>query len=667
MEVDRDVRSFPKPSQYANIDPQKDEWLDWERMKKIFEDGKDGGVILQNLTEKINCFMWAMSDVCWVDPTTSSTSNVVVYKFKHHPTVNTHKPFLASKSFNTFVQAWLINVRVRTDDSLDQEYQELLAKVLDARGKKKGNKRDSEEMEAGEKRPIRKPSGTKKQKTGTTIEEEIIAWPKENVETIPEYVTINLSKLWICHPCRRVILHTVFNPNLNENAPWFFNRFSGFAITAADAKKKVMEHMGTPMHHKGIKRMLNIIDHISRVWCGNDFDCRRMVTQQDWKSCEPKLYWILSWLAHSIQKPWEIPRVSPFLIGPQGIGKSIIFTQVMAKIIGDYFKQISNVNDVAGNFTASVEDITFLFLDEANTANKAEYDASIKALITEPNSRIRKMRTDAYYNRNSLHVAFASNFVESVPTEERVRRFMAFQCENPDMSPDYFKKLVRSIEDDDFLGVYYFAAFLYDKVDTKKWEDDGMKPISTSFMDGIMINSLPPEAKFLDTCLQMGSHCLMRWLKDKDDINVQALRAEDPIWKEMVAGDRNLEQYTETMTRDTEWVSVVQVHDLIATFKKQQNLTKDPDPEKFKKMILTYLPLTKLESLRVSMSYSGGADPPAATVVTRDYFILGPLDLCKIQLCSKLNIDPIRYFKDEADWRRLTRVEWTTRKLKSIV
>jgi len=669
-----DVRAFPNQSQYKVIDPKSDLWLDWNKIKAIFEEGKWGDVILRDLNEKINCFMWAMSDVCWVDAISSSTSNMVIFKHKNHPTVNTHKPFLAQKNFSTFVSGWLIEVRVRTDDSLSEEYMELMKKCLKARGERNSaEKRTAEEVqEDGPREPIRKPSGRKRQKTGPTLGEEMIAWPREDIETIPEYVTINLPKLWLNHPCRRFIYHQVFNPNLAENDNMTFNRFSGFAITAEDARKVVADTSGTPKYNKGLRRMFTILEHISTVWCGNPkgmatVNILDVFKNRDWDYCESKLYWILCWLAHSVQKPWEIPRVSPFLIGPQGIGKSIIFTQVMAKIIGDYFKQTSNVGDAAGNFTASVEDLTFLFLDEANTANRAEFDASIKALITEPNLRIRKMRTDTYLARNHLHIAFASNFVESVPSEERVRRFMGFQCENSDMSSEYFRKLVKAIDGEENLGLYFFANLLYDKVDIQKWVDSGMKPISTSFMDSIMINALPPEAKFLDACLQLNSHCLLKFMSDKDDIQISDLRANDPIWMEMVQNDDKLVQYEETMMRETEWVNVVQVQDLMLAFKAQQKMTKDPDCEHFKKMIMTYLPLTKIVSYRVSMEHRGTYDPPAATVATRDYFLLGPLDLCKIQLCSKLNIDPVRYFKDEADWRRLTRVEWNSRRLISTV
>jgi hypothetical protein len=581
MEIDEHIFDAPlTPNSYEPFDVASPKYLDWSEMKAIFENhqyrDEDGNYHeLNTLNQKINAFMLAMSYVAGFDGHSSSTSNYIYYKTLPHTLNDPTKPHLERKTVTSWMEQYSNEyVMIRTDESVENEYYLFLDHVLEKRSRKR-----KEPETAGPKKPISRPTKRRRTEEGEAeqprrtlemeVEEEIgIA---DVIHPPSDWIQLKLARLWRYHPARRNFQYIIFSPYPpeHEQAPGRLdlNTFSGLFITKEIADERYAETKEAGLTTEAFNRMCIILRHIFTVWCQNpeeDFIKNLgYINAKQWDKVEAKFYWIMSFFAQLIQEPWEIPRVAAFLVGNQGSGKSIILTEVMKKIIGDkWFQQTSSVTDVGGNFNKMIEDKLMIFLDESNNASAVEFDAALKALVTEKTQRVREMRQDVRFVNNFSRCVFATNNPNAVPNEQTRRRFMAFEC-IAHKPPEYYRKLVSAIKDDDSLGVYTFARFLYRFIDTSLWKENGMKPISTPFMDTICVKGFTPVPKFLERILNLGCHRTIGSLNDREDFDIACLRDKDPVWEKQCLQNKELEK---VKLDSTEWVNVISVKDLYDAF-----------------------------------------------------------------------------------------------------
>jgi phage/plasmid-associated DNA primase len=91
--------------------------------------------------------------------------------------------------------------------------------------------------------------------------------------------------------------------------------------------------------------------------------------------------WLLDYIAHMYQKPWEAPEVAILLRGRQGVGKSF-FVEGLGEILGDYFLSISHQRHLIGSFNVHLVDKLLVLADEFNS--KERQNAGIlKSLVTQ--------------------------------------------------------------------------------------------------------------------------------------------------------------------------------------------------------------------------------------------------------------------------------------------
>ena len=123
----------------------------------------------------------------------------------------------------------------------------------------------------------------------------------------------SLLKLWQMHPKHKVFTETVFNPRPPTDpkaaGPHQLNLWSGFEITRESVKDTKFRKW---------TRLSLLFNHLRYSWCDTD----------------EQFFYLINWMAHLVQKPWEKQGVSVMVKGPPGSGKSMIWL-LLCKIIGE--------------------------------------------------------------------------------------------------------------------------------------------------------------------------------------------------------------------------------------------------------------------------------------------------------------------------------------------
>ena len=127
--------------------------------------------------------------------------------------------------------------------------------------------------------------------------------------------------------------------------------------------------------------------------------------------------YLICYIAHALQRPWEKPGVMIILIGGQGIGKGTL-ARLLNSIWRATFLQISNVDSVTGNFNSSLERAYIVFMDEALFAGDRKAADSLKSLVTEPVIHINEKYQPARQT-SSFHRFFAATNAEHFKNTER--------------------------------------------------------------------------------------------------------------------------------------------------------------------------------------------------------------------------------------------------------
>jgi hypothetical protein len=175
--------------------------------------------------------------------------------------------------------------------------------------------------------------------------------------------------------------------------------------------------------------------------------------------------YFLNWFA-SIFQTREKTNTAWIFQGIQGTGKGVLFTHIIAPLIGREYCHEMTMDRLDDDFNAYLGDNIILFIDEANIGDSRNGDRllnRIKNLVTEPEQHIRGMRRNAVIRRNYSNIILASNYDEIIPMEISDRRFnVAPRQERPIQLE--FDDIVR-IESE----LTEFADYLHGyQVDTKK-------------------------------------------------------------------------------------------------------------------------------------------------------------------------------------------------------
>lgn len=127
--------------------------------------------------------------------------------------------------------------------------------------------------------------------------------------------------------------------------------------------------------------------------------------------------YLISYIAHALQRPEEKPGVAINLLGGQGIGKGTL-ARILQLIWSATFLQVSNVDAVTGSFNAALERTFIVFMDEALFAGDRRASDALKSLVTEPVIHINEKHQPARQT-HSYHRFFAATNADHLKNTDR--------------------------------------------------------------------------------------------------------------------------------------------------------------------------------------------------------------------------------------------------------
>lgn len=144
--------------------------------------------------------------------------------------------------------------------------------------------------------------------------------------------------------------------------PNVFNTYEGVLITRQEAEAYVAD---IPDWRERIESW---VQHVKEVVTGGE---------------EQGFNFVLDWLAHILQKPWEKPLTHPQMSSVEGGGKGL-FLQPMKRILGRGFLHISDAqSELNGSFNGHLANAILVFDDEATFSKDPRSRSKMKTKITE--------------------------------------------------------------------------------------------------------------------------------------------------------------------------------------------------------------------------------------------------------------------------------------------
>jgi Family of unknown function (DUF5906) len=132
--------------------------------------------------------------------------------------------------------------------------------------------------------------------------------------------------------------------------------------------------------------------------------------------------YVLSWLAHCVQRPGSRPEVALVLKGGRGTGKGTLF-RVMLMIFGKHALHLTQPKHLVGNFNSHLRSALFVFADECHWPGDKAAEGVLKGLITEPTLAVEMKGRDVFTATNRIKLSMATNNDWAVPAGADERRY----------------------------------------------------------------------------------------------------------------------------------------------------------------------------------------------------------------------------------------------------
>lgn len=225
--------------------------------------------------------------------------------------------------------------------------------------------------------------------------------------------SLNVATIWLQHKLRKTFSNGMdFSESTDENT---YNLWHGIQVSE---DKEVDISDADP-----------IFKHIKDIWCCGD---------------ELSYQYVIHWIAHILQKPFQKTGVALVLQSRQGAGKGIIINKI-GELFSQYFKSL-RIEDIH-TYTKPLADCLLLFLDETVYSSDKRIAARLKSLITEPYHQITEKFVPSFTMKNNLNIILASNYEHCAPLEQDDRRYFVLRLDDKysgrptDESTKYFKAI----------------------------------------------------------------------------------------------------------------------------------------------------------------------------------------------------------------------------------
>lgn len=208
--------------------------------------------------------------------------------------------------------------------------------------------------------------------------------------TVPKgNATIPLADYWLAHPRRRQFLAGVGFWPMRKAPEGYFNLWKGFAVEP---------------NPKGSCALF--LAHLRDVVCSGN---------------EEYYHYLVGWLAHMIQRPFEKPGVAVVLKGLKGAGKDTVGDYV-GKLFPTNHVKIAQMEQLTGKFNSHFERALLLHAEEAIWAGDKNAHGPLQNAITAPFMRIERKNVDSTQKPNYLRLLLTTNEEWAVPAKGKDER-----------------------------------------------------------------------------------------------------------------------------------------------------------------------------------------------------------------------------------------------------
>ncbi len=164
--------------------------------------------------------------------------------------------------------------------------------------------------------------------------------------------------------------------------------------------------------------------------------------------CEgnPAYYgYLICYIAHALQRPWEKPGVTLILMGGQGVGKGTL-GRIFRSIWQATYLHVYKTANVTGSFNADLERAFIVFLDEALFAGDRASSDALKSLVTEEVIHINEKYQPSRQIKSYHRFVIATNAEHAKHTDRDDRRdFVLKVSDTRKGDTDYWTALDREM------------------------------------------------------------------------------------------------------------------------------------------------------------------------------------------------------------------------------
>ncbi len=170
--------------------------------------------------------------------------------------------------------------------------------------------------------------------------------------------------------------------------------------------------------------------------------------------CGIHVEWMIKFIAHTIQKPAELPGVAIVMRGTEGAGKDAIIV-AQERMIGEkHVHRTSDMNECFGNFNGSLRENILYQFNEVGGTKGFENCNAIKDFITRDYHTINEKNIRPIKQKNCSRSYFFSNGFLIINIQTGDRRFVVFKTGEP-KPKEYYTELFGNIYDDEKINELY--------------------------------------------------------------------------------------------------------------------------------------------------------------------------------------------------------------------
>ncbi len=211
----------------------------------------------------------------------------------------------------------------------------------------------------------------------------------ENERVPKDDTTEPVTKAWMRSKYRRSYPNgIVFAPNrVVEGA---YNHWQGFSVEPDDTKSCAL-----------------FMDHLLTNFCDGN---------------EDNFWYVIGWMAHTVQKPEEKPGVAIIAKGKKRVGKDTVF-EYFGGLFRNHYITVGNQDQMTGKFNAHQERCMLLHMQEGFWAGDKKAEGQLKYLITSTAVMIEPKGMNAFPINSVLRLFISSNERWVVPATQDEGRF----------------------------------------------------------------------------------------------------------------------------------------------------------------------------------------------------------------------------------------------------